>query len=250
MDAKERPRLAGVADPVEPEDGPKGHPALQQVDPRGRVREVVRDLTDHLLAHDFNLVDHDGLPTRWGIYSPARLNFDPDWWAERGLKSLSILSYLAGAQYVTGDAKYGRASRELIEKHDYAQNLMFPKVQQGPGSGNQSDDEMAFMCFYNLLRYSQDEELKGRVRWSFFRYWANEAAEIVPHRNGVEREVERVLEPREVFAVAIRHDVRGTEALRVFDFFGRGRENRAGADERRYRRPPGRTRPRARAAPR
>jgi hypothetical protein len=34
------------------------------------------------------------------------------------------------------------------------------KVQNGPGSGNQSDDEMAFMCYYGLLRYSRDEELK------------------------------------------------------------------------------------------
>ncbi len=40
-------------------------------------------------------------------------------------------------------------------------NAMHPKVQHGPGSGNQSDDEMAFMCFYGLLRYSKDEDLKN-----------------------------------------------------------------------------------------
>jgi len=30
-----------------------------------RVREVVRDLTDHLIEHDFMLIDHDGTVTRW-----------------------------------------------------------------------------------------------------------------------------------------------------------------------------------------
>lgn len=150
---------------------------------KNRVREVVRGITDHLIAHDFNLVDHDGTPTRWGIYSPKKLNFDPDWGGERGLKSLSILSYLAGASYITGDPKYEAASRELVEKHGYAQNLMFAKVQHGPGSGNQSDDEMAVMGFYNLLRYSRNEALKEQARFSFYRYWANEAPEMNPFFN-------------------------------------------------------------------
>lgn len=148
-----------------------------------RVREVVRDLTDHLLDHGFTLTDHDGTPTRWGVYGPQFINRDPRWWAERGLNSLSILSYLTVAEYVTGDPKYGAAVRDLVERHGYAQNLMFPKVQYGPGSGNHSDDEMAVMCFYTLLRYSQDAELKNQVRYSFFAYWANEAPELNPFFN-------------------------------------------------------------------
>jgi len=150
---------------------------------RERVREVMRGITDHLIAHGFNLVDHDGKPTRWGVYGPQELNRNPDWWQERGLKSLSILSYLAGAAFVTGDAKYERAARELVERHGYAHNAMHSKVQHGPGSGNQSDDEMAFMCFYNLLRYSKDAELKGMIRISFYRHWANEQPELNPFFN-------------------------------------------------------------------
>jgi hypothetical protein len=150
---------------------------------KNRVRDVVRGITDHLIEHDYLLIDHDGNPTRWGVYSPKHLNKDPNWWGERGLNSLSILSYLAVAAYITADPQYEAASRELIDKHGYAQNLMYPKVQNGPGSGNQSDDEMAFMCYYTLLRYSRDETLKGQVRYSFFRYWANEAPELNPFFN-------------------------------------------------------------------
>lgn len=150
---------------------------------KNRVREVVRDLSDHLLAHDLTLTDHDGKPTRWGMYGPQSLNQAPGWWAERGLNSLSILSYLAVAEHVTGDAKYGVASRELVEKHGYGQNLMFPKVQYGPGSGNHSDDEMAIMCFYNLLKYTRDPALRNQARYSFYAYWANEAPEVNPFFN-------------------------------------------------------------------
>jgi hypothetical protein len=150
---------------------------------RERVREVVRDLTDHLLTHNFVLIDHDGKPTRWAIYGPQFLNHDPNWWQERGLKSLSMLSYLAAAEHVTGDPKYAAAARELIDREGYAQNAMHPKVQHGPGSGNQSDDEMAFMCFYGLLRFSQDEQLKTMMRYSFYRYWLNEAPEMNPFFN-------------------------------------------------------------------
>jgi hypothetical protein len=150
---------------------------------RDRVREVVRDVTDHLLTHGFVLIDHDGQPTRWAIYGPRYLNRDPFWWQERGLKSLSILSYLAVAEHVCGDPKYAAASRELIDREGYAHNAMHPKVQHGPGSGNQSDDEMAVMCFYSLLRCSRDEPLKALMRYSFYRYWLNEAPEMNPFFN-------------------------------------------------------------------
>jgi hypothetical protein len=150
---------------------------------RERLREVVRDITDHLLTHNFVLIDHDGKPTRWAIYGPQFLNHDPYWWLERGLKSLSMLSYLAVAEHVTGDPKYAAAARELIDHESYAHNAMHPKVQHGPGSGNQSDDEMAIMCFYGLLRCSQDETLKTMMRYSFYRYWLNEAPEMNPFFN-------------------------------------------------------------------
>lgn len=150
---------------------------------RERVREVVRDLTDHLIAHGFNLVDHDGLPTRWGRYSPEELNHSKWWWTERGLKSLSLLSYLAVAEHVTGDPKYGEVSRELRATHAYDTNAMVAKIQLGPGSGNQSDDEMAVMCFYNLLKYTRDSELREEIRYAFFRYWLLLQPEMNPFFN-------------------------------------------------------------------
>lgn len=150
---------------------------------KGRVRNVVAALTDHLLEHGLTLVDHDGRPTRWSVFAPQSLNRDPDWWVERGLNSLSVMSYLAVAAHVTGQNRYREACDQLVEQHGYAQNAMYPKVQNGPGSGNQSDDEMAFMCFYNLLRYTHNPELKTQMRTAFYRYWINESPERNPFFN-------------------------------------------------------------------
>lgn len=148
-----------------------------------RVREVVRDLTDHFLEHNFQLIDHDGKVTRWGEFSPEALNGDRRWYVERGLNSLSMLSYLAVAEHMTGYKKYAEASRMLIEQHHYDQNAMVPKIQFGIGSGNQSDDEMAFMSFYNLIKYTKNDELRERMRHSFFGYWKLEFPELNPFFN-------------------------------------------------------------------
>jgi len=145
-----------------------------------RVREVVRDLTEHLIEHDFNLLDIDRTPTRWSIYNPDSLNKDKNWWPERGLKSLSMLSYLAVAEHMTGDPRYGDISRELQEKHHFRTNAMIYKIHFGPGSGNQSDDEMAFMCYYNLMKYSKDAALKDMIHYSFYSAWTNEQPEQNP----------------------------------------------------------------------
>ena len=148
-----------------------------------RVREVVRDLTNHLIEHDYNLVDHDGTPTRWGAYSPKSLNHDPHWTEERGLKSLSMLSYLAVAEHMTDDPIYGEHSRKLIEEHAYGTNAMIYKIHRGIGSGNQSDDEMAFMSFYNLVKYTKNEQLREQIQLSFFSAWVIEQPEMNPFFN-------------------------------------------------------------------
>ncbi|MBI4602662.1 MAG: hypothetical protein HY721_11955 [Planctomycetes bacterium] len=144
------------------------------------VRRVVAAITDHIIEHGYNLVDHDGKPTRWARYSPAELNQDPRWFRERGLNSLSILSYLKVAEHMTGDAKYARAARELIEEHSYHSNALYPKLQAGPGTGNQSDDEMAFMSYYDLLKYEKDPRLRAAYARSFHGYWRLERPELSP----------------------------------------------------------------------
>jgi hypothetical protein len=142
-----------------------------------RVCDVVRAVTDHLIEHDYQLIDHDGKPTRWARFSPRELNGDPWWWAQRGLNSLSMLAYLRIAEHVTGDAKYRAAFDDLAGKHSYAMNAMYPKFENGPGSFVQYDDDMAFMGYYSLMRYEKDPKLRGMFGLSCREYWRVEACE-------------------------------------------------------------------------
>ena len=152
----------------------------QTDDEKMAVRKVVAALMDHLILHDFQLVDHTGTVTRWGTYRPEDLNHHPDWWVERGLKSLSMLAYLAVASHITGDARYLEIQQRLIQDHAYDTNAMIYKIHRGLGSGNQSDDEMAFMCYYSLLKYTPAGSFRNRMLTSFYAAWRNEAPEGNP----------------------------------------------------------------------
>ncbi len=149
---------------------------------RELVREIVRDNADHIVDNNFQMFDHAGV-TRWAVFNPELFNQDVLWAAGRGLNSLSILSYLATATHITGDPKYQEAARSLRDLHGYHQNVMVPKIQTGMGTGNQSDDEMAFMCFYNLIRYEPDADLRKRYLFAFWQYWRLEQPEINPFFN-------------------------------------------------------------------
>jgi hypothetical protein len=148
---------------------------------RAEVATVVGALLGHLEAHGWRLVDWDGRPTRWANFAPESLNRDPVWAEERGLNSLSLLSYLAVGAHVTGDPRWRRHARDLVERHGYAMNvLQGVKPHMGPGTGNQSDDEMAFMCFYDLLLYEDDPALREVYARAFASAWQVEAPERNP----------------------------------------------------------------------
>jgi hypothetical protein len=150
---------------------------------RAEVAAVVRRITDHLLAHDYALVDHDGTPTRWAVFGPDALNRSLRWGDERGLNSLSMLTYLRVAWHVTGDARYDAVARELVGRHGFGVNLLYPKYTNGVGGGNQSDDEMAFMNYYHLIKYEPDPEVRAVAARSLHAYWQLERPERNPFFN-------------------------------------------------------------------
>jgi hypothetical protein len=145
------------------------------------VRVVVRRIADHLREHNWCQVDHDGLPTRWGDFSPEKLNQNQFWWVERGLKSLSILTYLSVTHHITEDKQYRDAFWELAWKHGYAMNgLTQPKAMLSPGAFGQGDDSMAFMNYYHLLRYETDPALLDMFSYAVYWHWQIEQYERNP----------------------------------------------------------------------
>jgi hypothetical protein len=146
---------------------------------KDEVRTVVRRIIDHILEHGFNLVDHDGKPTRWARFSPDDLNRNSAWCAERGLNSYSILTYLSIAHHITGDPKYREVYERLALDHGYGMNGMTqPRLQEGPDSpGHQPDDNMSFMNYYHLIRYETDPKLLNMFQYALRTHWLYERAE-------------------------------------------------------------------------
>ncbi|MBX7254747.1 MAG: regulator [Candidatus Hydrogenedentes bacterium] len=123
------------------------------------VRQHVRRVTDHIVDGGLVLTDIDGTHTRWGVWAPERLNHDPNWTAERGINSMEILSFLKVAHTITGDAKYDRVYRELIEKHGYAKNASNCKTFI-LSQRTHIDDELLAMTLPGLLLSEKDPTLR------------------------------------------------------------------------------------------
>ena len=144
------------------------------------LRAVIDRMTNHILDHNYQLVDLDGQKTRWGWWGPDAIWEDPD---ETGLRALHILSHLRVAIHLTTDsslrAKYRRAYDELIKTHNYHLLTRNQKVMV-PGHINHSDDELAFLSYYPLLRYEDDPALMEVYKQSLERSWQIERPERNP----------------------------------------------------------------------
>ncbi len=146
---------------------------------KDRVRALVRRIADHIIEHDYYLIDLDGKPTTWGKWNPKYLSRLTEGFFARGLQSLEVLSHLKAAYHITGDEKYQKAYRELIDEHGYARNTINQKIDL-PRVTNHSDDELAFLSYYPLLQYEDDEELRAIYLRSIERSWKIEAPERCP----------------------------------------------------------------------
>ncbi len=147
------------------------------------IRTVVRDVTDHILQGDLNLIGHTGRKTRWGVWNPKYVNEDPMWWEERGLNSLEILTFLKVAEHICGDKRFADKYHELITKHHYLLNTINQKMAEPWYLVNHSDDEMAFMMYYVLMDIEKEPTTRRILQQSLERSWKIERPEASPFFN-------------------------------------------------------------------
>jgi len=147
-----------------------------------RIKVLVQQLMDHIIDNDFRLIDYDGKPTRWGIWTPDSLNHSTNWAYEKGLYSLEILSFLKAAVYITGNPKYEKTYRQLIEKHHYAENMLQAK-KYGPFENSHSDDILTYFPYYSLSRYAAKDEYWPQYQKSLERTWSVSQSDKMPAWN-------------------------------------------------------------------
>jgi len=135
------------------------------------IREVCRRVTDNLLQNGYTLVGHTGRKTRWGVFGPQYLNDDPRWFEERGLNSLSLLAYLKVAHHICGDQRYLDTYEKLIREHHYLLNTLGMRQNMPIWAINYSDDELAYLGYYNLITLEKDPHRRNLLMQSITEGW-------------------------------------------------------------------------------
>ena len=130
-------------------------------------KQIAADFIDRIMGrcveNNFRIVDVDDKMTLWG-------NMCPDLPHEL-LHSLLVLAHLKAAHRVTGNPVYQAAYNRLITKYHYDEEAIMAKVLWPVEWRNASDDLLAAMAFYHLMRFEDDPALLQKYRMSFNRHW-------------------------------------------------------------------------------
>ena len=135
------------------------------------IRTYIRRITDYMIDNDYELLDVDGEPTRWGRWSEAYFDTgEGDY--EKALRALELLSFLKTAYHITGDQKYQEAYLDRVRR-GYAQfTLEYRRWGSTEWEINYSDDELYYLSVYPLMKYEDDPALHAiymdglRFTWS------------------------------------------------------------------------------------
>jgi hypothetical protein len=146
------------------------------------IKELVGRIMNHIIDNDYQLIDYDGIATRWGNWHPDAINHDKNWAYEQGLYSLEILSFLKTALYITGNQKFEDAYLDLIKNHNYAENTVKAKIY-GPYERSQAEDILTYFPYYCLSRYAKNDPYWPLYKKSVERTWAVSQAEKMPAWN-------------------------------------------------------------------
>jgi hypothetical protein len=154
---------------------------------RDRAITLIDDIMAHIVRNNLYLIDFDGKPTLWGRWNPDYVNKFPRQVGDRRLNSIEIIAFLQTAYRFTGKEIYRDKAFELFDKYGYLDNIMIPISQIGRVPGidlttewNHSDDELAFLSYWNLYKYAFTDELREKYIKTIKGHWEIERPEKNP----------------------------------------------------------------------
>ncbi len=163
---------------------------LDDQDLKTRAITLMDSLMQHVIDHDFYMIDWNGEPTAWGRWNPEYVNARPEIVGDRKINSSNIIAMLQTAYHFTKKEVYKEKAFELMTKYGYFKNLMKPikEVGRAPEDAdelskelsedwNHSDDEMYFLGYWGLYRYAFNDTLKARFKETIIDHWEAERPE-------------------------------------------------------------------------
>jgi hypothetical protein len=121
--------------------------------------EHLSKIASYILENDWRLIDFDGKPTRWGRWDPKYL-LSPYGYADKGLNGLEAMTFMKTAYALTGDAIFEDGFGQLTG-FGYLNHTVRLKNTFPPSSVAPWDDDLAFLSFYTILRYTRDPILRS-----------------------------------------------------------------------------------------
>jgi hypothetical protein len=154
---------------------------------RQRAIALMDGIMDHIVRNDWYLIDYDGKPTQWGRWHPEYVNRFPRQVGDRKLNSAEIIAFLQTAYHFTNKDLYRQKAFELLNEHGYLENILISVkgLDRVPGidlttEWNHSDDELAFLSYWNLYRYAFTPQLRGQYCRAIRDHWEIERPEKNP----------------------------------------------------------------------
>ncbi len=159
---------------------------------RERVTRFYEKIVNHIIQHNWYLIDSDGKPTLWGRWHPDYVNWYPATIGDRRLNSAEMLASLQLAYKMTNKELYKKKAYELIDKYGYLTNVMISASNAAPTKGfihegidmgdtwNHSDDLLSFITYYVLYRFAFCEALRLQYAATIREHWEMEKVERNP----------------------------------------------------------------------
>ena len=123
-------------------------------DVRARMAPFTGAIVDAVLGAGRRIVGYDGTPTRWGHYEPDYVR------VREPMNALLLLQMVKVAHAVTGEPRYERAYRQLIDE-GYARIGEGARLDDPPLRANHSDDVLIALALYPLLELEQDPAIRA-----------------------------------------------------------------------------------------
>jgi hypothetical protein len=164
---------------------------------RRRIADNYTRILDHIIRHNWYLLDVEGQPTLWGRWNPEYLNHYPHSIGDRRLNSAEIIAGLQLAHRMTGRAFYREKAEELFARHGYLTNILSSMreiawtpdyIHLGNNMGdewNHSDDELGFVIYWVLHRFAFTPALRAQYAAAIRTHWDLERSEQSPIWNFV-----------------------------------------------------------------
>jgi hypothetical protein len=157
-----------------------------------RIAAFVSKVLDHIIWHNWYLIDVDGKPTLWARWNPEYVNAFPPSIFDRRLNSAEIIAALELGYKITRNETYKAKAFELLNGSGYLENILRPMSAIGNTPGfkhkgiemgdewNHSDDLLAFVTYWTLYHFAFNDELKTKFAAVIKDHWLVEREERNP----------------------------------------------------------------------